>query len=114
MLLSLHRSGGRVKNRRRPFRFKVGWAKNKELKKLIHETWVENGLSCDLWLGFKRKVHKSQKVIKKWVKKSQSLTEKLISEKTTKLAAIQKEDNPFNMQMEKELKEELCHVRART
>jgi hypothetical protein len=107
LLLSLNRSGGQVKNRRRPFRFEVGWAKNEEIKKLIHETWAERGPSHDPWVGFKRKIHKSQRVIKKGVKKSQPLTKKLIIEKTTKLAAIQKEDNPLNMQVEKELKEEL-------
>jgi hypothetical protein len=110
LLLTLNRSGARDYNKRRPFRFEIRWAKNEELKNLVRDTWAERGPSNDPWVGFKRKIHKCQKVIKKWVKKSQPLTEKIILEKKKKLAAIQQEENPINIQVEKELKEELYEM----
>jgi exonuclease III len=107
VLLKLQRLISHGRKKWRPFRYKVGWSKRGDFKKIIQEAWEVKIPSREPWVGFKRKLQKCKKVIQRWVQKSKPPTEKYIKEKTTELAKIQEEANPMKAHEEKELREEI-------
>ena len=86
---------------------KQGGQKNGDFKKIIKEVWVEKSPERDPLRGFNGKIRRCRKVIKMWVRKTKPLTEKYIQEKTATLAKIQEVADPFNVQLERELKSEI-------
>jgi hypothetical protein len=59
----------------RPFRYEVGWSKNRDVKKIIKEAWMERSPDVDPWKGFTRNIHRCRKALKQWVKKSKPVSE---------------------------------------
>jgi len=110
LLISLHNTHGRHRQRRGLFRYEAWWQRQAGFQQVITQVWKPKKISCNPWEPLKENFLKSQHVCKNWQKVHADPTDHLILQKTLMLGELQEEGEVSDMDHLNSLQEEVNNL----